>query len=52
MLNEILERYMVGAYALLCEVSACIYIYILMIAYINEQLRGNKREKPCMPDRL
>ena len=28
MLNEILERYMVGAYALLCEVSACIYIYI------------------------
>ena len=28
MLNEILERYMVGAYALLREVSACIYIYI------------------------
>lgn len=52
MLNEILERYMVGTYALLREVSACIYIYILMIAYINGQLRGNKREKPCMPDRL
>ena len=54
MLNEILERYMVGAYALLREVSACIYIYIyiLMIAYINGQLRGNKREKPCMPGRL
>ena len=52
MLNEILERYMVGTYALLREVSAYIYIYILMIAYINGQLRGNKREKPCMPDRL
>ena len=28
MLNEILERYMVGTYALLREVSAYIYIYI------------------------
>ena len=34
MLNEILERYMVGAYALLHEVSAYMYIYI----YIDDSL--------------
>ena len=36
MLNEILERYMVGAYALLHEVSAYMYIYIYI--YIDDSL--------------